>query len=305
MNTTKVYANMLAACSGKRLNAERLRRLCEARSVGEAFKMLGDLGFAYTDGMSVDSFVVGETNALISFIEETSPSEAVANALTARFKYNNAKLAYKSRFFSSPSDGFYNTPLDCKRIADGDYDETDRYMAKALRFLDEQKETSPQAIDIALTRAGYEYVLSCPVGAVKKYFRAEIDMKNILTAARMRRLGLTGDEFVAGGRVPIASLEEAIEADGFAECFENTEYAEYAERIERGEFKALWRAELDADDWLYYLTDDAVKSFTSYKPLLNYYTEALIELKTVKTALVCIKTDSRDEFYARIPDIYR
>lgn len=306
MITTKVYANMSAMQYGKRMDAERLRRVAEARTLDEAFKMLGDYGFYCADGLSVDGFIVGETDRLIAFIDDVAASEKLKNALTARFVYNNAKLAYKSRFAEMPSDGYYSVGLDADKIAAGDYSETDKYMCAALTALDEADERRPQAIDLCLTRAMYDYVCSCGIGLVKKYFKAEIDMKNILSAARMRRLGIeSGDEFIAGGSVPRETLDESIAAEGFADCFENTRFFEYAENIERNEFKELWRAERDADDYLYYLTAGTVAAFTSYQPFLNYYTETLAELKTVKTALVCIKTDTRGSFYERIPQLYK
>ena len=62
---------------------------------------------------------------------------------------------------------------------------------------------------------------------------------------------------------------------------------------------------MEADDFLYWLSYREVASYVSDTPVLNYYTETLIELKTVKTALVCVKTDSRDMFYKRIPEIYK
>lgn len=305
MNTTKVYANMLATVNSGRLDGERIRRVVECKTVGDAFKALADYGYAYRDGDSVDEFIVNETDKLIEFIEDVSPSESVKSALTARFVYNNAKLAYKSRFAEIPDDGYYDVSFDSKKIADGDYSETDKFMAEALEALDALSERRPQAIDMALTRAMYRKVLSCKSHVINKYFRAEIDMKNILTAARMHRLGTTGDEFLDGGRIEKSVLDEAVTSDDFAGLFENTPHYEYAERIEANDFKDLWRAERDSDDYLYYLTDSDVKNFSSYKPLLNYYTGTLIELKTVKTALVCIKTDSRDIFYSRIPEIYK
>lgn len=303
--TTKVYANMLAVSYGKRLDSERLRRIVEAKNVAEAFKMLGDYGFNYTDGMSVDGFIVDETNRLIEFVGDVSPSGRLAEALNARFKYNNAKLAYKSRFTEVPSDGYYATDLDVSKIVKGDYEDADKYMTAALEELDGAEEKKPQAIDLCLTRAMYKYVLSRGGSLVKKYFRAEIDMKNILSAARMKRLNLSGDEFIDGGKISKQKLEEAVSADNFAEAFEHTPYEEYAAEIERGELKELWRAERDADDYLYFLTSGIVTNYTSFEPFLNYYTEALIELKTVKTALVCIKTNARGSFYERIPKLYK
>lgn len=306
MNTTKVYANVLAMQNGKRLNTEKLRRIVEAKTVADAFKMLGEMGYAYTDVGSVDAFIVGETDKLIEFIEDNAPNAKLEKALTARFVYNNAKLAYKSRFISVPSDGYYATSLDCAKIAAGDYSETDKYMRAALEGLDALGESKPQAIDLALTRAVYESALACGISTVKKYFRAEIDMKNILSAARMKRLGISGgDEFLDGGKIRKETLEECVAADGFAEFFERTPYAEFAENIEQNELKDLWKAERDADDHLFYMTDSDVAKLSSYEPFLNYFIETLIELKTVKTALVCVKTDSRDGFYARIPQIYR
>lgn len=305
MNTTKVYANILAMQYGKRMNMERLRRIIEAKTVAEAMKMLGDFGYAYKDGCSIDEFVVGETNRLIEFIAENAANKKLKNALTARFVYNNAKLAYKSRFIEVPSDGYYDVDFDSKQIASGDYEEADKFMTAAIELLDEQNISSPQRIDLELTRAMYEYVLSCGIPAVKKYFRAEIDMKNILSAARMKRLKLIGDEFIGGGTVSVELLEQAASADdGFKEYFENTPYAEFAENVERNEFKDLWKAENETDDHLFFMTAKDVAQVGSYEPFLNYYAETLIELKTVKTALVCIKTSSRDGFYKRIPAIY-
>ena len=300
MNTTRVFANMSAVFSSGRLDAEKLRRIVECKSVSDAFKMLGDYGYAYSDGQSVDGFIVGETNRLIEFITENSPNEKLAEALLARFKYNNAKLAYKSRFTDVPSDGYYAVDLDVNKIADGDYDDVDKFMAEALTALDEQNETNPLAIDLALTRAMYGYVLSLGVPIIKRYFRAEIDMKNILTYARMKKLGITGNQFIAGGKIDCEKEE-----DDFLSYLERTPYAEFAERVAENDFSDLWKSEMEADDCLYCLTHRDVVDYGSYTPFLNYYTEALIELKTVKTALVCIKTDSRELFYKRIPELYR
>lgn len=305
MITTKVYANLLAIQSGSRLNAERLRRVVEAKSLDDAFKMLGDYGYAYSEGCTVDGFIVGETNRLIEFIEDNAASDKFGNALLARFVYNNAKLAYKSRFHSVPSDGYYRVAFDAVKIADGDYSDADKFMREALESLDEAQERDPQKIDLTLTRAMYKSVLSCGIPNVKKFFRAEIDMKNILSAARMRRLGMDEDEFIEGGRVSKDVLRRSVTEDGFADCYDKTPYFEYAENIENGEFGELWRAEREADDYLFFMTYADVANINSYEPFLNYYAEALVELKTAKIALVCVKTAARETFYKRLSAVYK
>lgn len=296
---------MSAVINAGRLDGERIRRIVESKTVADAFKVLGDYGYVYSEGQSVDGFIVGETNRLIEFVTEDSASRQLSDALTARFKYNNAKLAYKSRFTDVPDDGYYATDLDVKKIVDGDYEDVDRFMAEALTELDEQNETRPQAIDLALTKAMYNYILSCPIAIVKKYARAEIDMKNILSAARMKKLRMTGEQFIPGGRIGVDTLIASLTEEPFSSNFEHTPYASFSERIEDNDFADLWKSEMEADDYLYYLTHNDVASYTSFTPFLNYYTETLIELKTVKTALVCVKTDSRDLFYKRMPEIYK
>lgn len=304
MMTTVVYANMLAMLEGSRIDGERLRRIAEADTVDAALKMLGDYGYSYVPGGDVDSFIIAETDALIEFIRENSASAALADVLIAPFWYNNVKLAYKSRFISVPSDGYYKTENDAAKIADGDYSEVDKYLLSALEALDEAKETKPQAIDLALTRAMYKYILSNCGGVVHRYFVAQIDMKNILSAARMRRLGQSRDEFVDGGKINRETLFESIEAESFAESFERTPYATMAEDIEARGFAELWSFERAADDYLFFATDSQCVKMATHEPFLNYYIRQLVELKAIKTALVCIKTNSRDTFYARVAELY-
>lgn len=305
---TVIYANTLAGSYAKRLDGERLRRIVDARSLPEAFKMLGDYGYGYDEGGSIDGFVIGESNKLIEFIADAVPSQAAADALIAPYWYNNVKLAYKARFVDIPMDAYYRVPLDAGRITLGDYGDCDKYLADALERLDAAGERKPQRIDIAITRAMYESAVKTPIKAIKKYYRAEIDMKNILTAARIKRLGLNAalaDEFIDGGTIEFDTLIDAAGGKNFSLCFMGTKYEDMAELLEKSEFKGLGVFERQSDDYLFFMTDALCKNISSYEPLLNYYTEQRIELKTLKTALVCIKTDTRDTFFNRIPEMYR
>ncbi len=302
--STTVFANTLAMQYSKRLDAERLRRIVDAPTVEAAFKMLGDYGYSYTAGNTVDKFIVEETDRFIAFIADTVADRRAADALIAPFWYNNVKLAYKSRFIEVPSDAYYQTEKDATKIADGEYDDADVFLSRALEGLDEEGESKPQNIDIAITRAMYKYVLSCGVHSVKKYFRAEIDLKNILTAARLRRLGIRRAEFIDGGKIALDKLEAAVSAESFSDSFNGTPYEQAAERIEENGFSSLGAFERDADDFLYFMTDSPCAAMTTFEPFLNYYALQRIELKTIKTALVCIKTDTRDTFFERMPKLY-
>ncbi|MCH5350949.1 MAG: V-type ATPase subunit [Clostridiales bacterium] len=303
--STRIYDNTLALQLKSRMDGERLRRLVEAKTVEDGLKMLADYGFSYSPDGTIDGFIVAETNKLIEFVSE-SESERAARSLLAEFVYNNVKLAYKARFVEIGKDGYYDIEgLDVDAIKHGDYKDCDEIMTAALEALDSAGESKPQNIDRALTNAMYKTALSCPSLVIKKYFRAQIDMINILTAARMYRLKIFNEnEFIPGGTIKLDELTEAASGKNFALIFGSTPYADMAERLEKSDFTALGAFERESDDYLFYMTDELAASMSSYKPFLNRYTSARIELKTIKAALVCIKTDSREAFYARRPDIY-
>lgn len=302
--STVIFANTLALQYSARLDGERLRRVVEAPTVDAALKMLGDYGYTYTQRNSIDNFVVTETDRLIDFITEVSPSDKARDALVAPFWYNNVKLAYKSRFTEVPADGYYQVGCEPSLIARGDYSECDKHLEKALGALDEAGEKAPREIDLAITRAMYKHILSCGIGVIKKYFRTEIDLKNLLTAARLRRLGLNRDEFIDGGTLKKSELMESLTVKNFYGCFMGTPYEDAAEELENDGFKTLQRFESEADDHLFFMTDSLCAKMSTYEPFLNYYTRARVELKAIKTALVCIKTNSRDVFFSRMPKIY-
>ncbi len=302
--STVIFANTLATQYASRMDGERLRRIVDAPTVEAALKMLGDYGYTYAQGGDIDGFIVTETDKLIEFINDTAPDESVRDALTAVFYYNNVKLAYKSRFTEVPADSYYQVGGEPQKIAIGDYSDCDKYLEAALSALDEAGERDPREIDLAITRAMYKSVLSCGVRVIKKYFRAEIDMKNILTAARMRRLDIDRDEFLDGGTLKRSELKESVTAKNFYGCFLGAPYEDMAAALEESGFKALQKFESRADDYLFFMTDAICAKMSTYEPYLNYYTRARIELKAIKTALVCVKTNARDVFYTRVPEMY-
>ncbi len=306
ITTTKIYASTLAEQYASRLDGERLRRIAEAKTVESGLRMLGDYGYFYEHGGTIDGFVVEETNRLIEFITENAADEVVADALTLPFWYNNVKLSYKSRYVEIPPENYYRFQNDASKIADFDYSDCDGVLADTLTDLDAENERKPQNIDIAITCAMYKNLCSCRNRTLRKYFRAEVDMKNILTAARMHRLGIKNDrEFIDGGTIDRDTLVEAADGKNFALLFMRTPYEEMADSLEQSDFSELYEFERGADEYLFYMTDSLCRNMSSYEPFLNYYTRARIELKAIKTALVCVKTDARDVFFARMPEIYK
>lgn len=303
--TTRVYANALAALnSANFLDEEKIRRLTDAATVSDCVKMLIDYGYGEPGVSDPDALIIGETNKLIEFVNENSPDQRAAYALNARFLYNNIKLFYKSRFARVDTSAVYATE-DVSAVAAKDYSALSSFAANALEKLDEG-EPSAEEIDLELTRAMYDDILSnAKSGLLKKYFRAEIDLKNISAAARARVLGVKyAGKFIEGGFVSVDELENSIDAKNFDACFYGTPYDDIAEKLAASDFKDFTDLERASDEYLFYLTDSLLISVTGDKPFLNYYTARLAELKTIKVVTVAVKTGRKSEVAPRIRRIY-
>lgn len=303
--TTRVYANALAALnSANFLDEEKIRRLTDAATVSDCVKMLVDYGYGEPGVVDPDALIIGETDKLIEFVNDNSPDPKAAYALNARFLYNNIKLFYKSRFSRVDTSLVYAVG-DVSQVANKDYFALSSFAATALEKLDEGEPTAEE-IDLELTRAMYEDILSnAKTALLKKYFRCEIDLKNISAAARARVLGVKyAGKFISGGFVSTEELEDSIEAKNFDACFYGTPYDEIAEKFVQSEFKDFTELERSSDEYLFYLTDSLLVSVTGDKPFLNYYTARLAELKTIKVITVAVKTGRKNEVAPRIRRIY-
>lgn len=308
---TKVYTNALATLYGGRcLDKEKIRRLLESPSVSDYIKMLIDYGYGEASLTSVDDIVAYESQKLIEFIESDCYNDNIAKALTARYYYNDIKLAYKSRFTDVSSVRRAKLAEDVfEDVARGDYSYCSAYAVNALTQLDSIESPSPSAIDIALSVAMYNEIFALTKrGLVNKYFRVEADIKNILTVARCKKLGYSEVELEAElmpcGFLKRSDLIYSLNAKSFSASLYGTDYMDMAEQLENSDFKDVERYETDADDYLYSLSSGLLLSMTSDKPLLNYYTSMLIELKTLKIIAVAVKLGDETLLNSRLRQMY-
>ena len=290
MRKDAVFVN--AVCKAeeiKLLSPEALLRL-SAASFDEAVKMLHDYGYnegILTDGsFDIDRFIGRQINLLIDFIKEYSPSIEVEEFLLAPFLFNNIKAEYKrkrggagSRLYEAKLIGVY----------EGDYSGLDSKVRDTLVMLDEIT-PSPRQIDLALTKAMYDYKLrkAKKHSLLNRYIKAEIDTVNIITAQRAKKLKLSEDAlselYIAGGNLKgfITSKEDLPK-----------EYEDF-------DLNDLVKLETQTDNYLLKLADSKSSDMDSIGPLLGYSLRKNSEFKTVKMILVCIKSDARSDIRDRI-----
>ena len=290
MRKDAVFSNAVCkAAEVDLLTPEALLRL-SAADFDEAIKMLHDYGYnegVITEGsFDIDRFIGGQISALIGFVKEYSPSSEVEDFIVAPYLFNNIKAEYKRKRGGAKT-RLYDID-GAAGVADGDYSRLDAKIKEVLLSLDEQ-EVSSSDIDLALTKAMYEYKLKkakkSGSGLLVKYAKAEIDTVNIITMQRSAKLNMSEAEktklFITGGNIK-TDTEDLPK-----------EYAEF-------DLNDLIKLETQADNYLLQLADSQSSNMDSVGPLLSYALRKSIEFKTVKMILVCIKSDARREIPLRL-----
>ncbi|MBQ7227037.1 MAG: V-type ATPase subunit [Clostridia bacterium] len=314
---SKIYANTLASYNEKYLmDADRLRRLMDC-SYPDAIKALMDYGWG--DGQATptqESLLAYETSKLISFVRENAVSDKVRDVLLAEFMFHNAKASYKGRVSGRDvKRALYGGFEDVSEaVMEKEYSALPDILADCLTSLDEKgdvTELSPREIDMAVSRARYEYSLRKARGdrSLTKYVKSEIDLKNLLTLFRCRVMEMEASDFsemfIEGGSLDESEMVKALTgtAEAFNLFYARCQYYEVFAGVEKGE-SAITELETGIDNYLYALTLAGREDFTSKNPFINYFYRALIELKTVKTVLVCIKNNAVGEIKRRLRAIY-
>ncbi len=321
MYNSKIYSNAIAKYnSGKLLSSEKLRRLIDA-DFSDAVKMLADYGYGggllNENSYDIDVFLTEETSRLIAFVNEDCPGEELKRFLLNKYYYSDAKVLFKAKYVSTDTKfALYNCFDDLNSAVEcGDYQSLPAFLSDALIFLSEKyidKKPSPKEIDITLVNAMYSDSLDAANmsrnRSLKKYIRTEIDFLNIITAFRCRKLKLDRNdftaEFIGGGTLKEQTVSVIItgEQTAIIKEFMSTQYFEAVDRLYQSEDFVLF--ERDSGDTLNSIIANSSDDMNSYSPFINYFIAKTVEIKTVKTILVCLKNNARAEIGRRLKTVY-
>ncbi len=302
---TVIFANTVAKYNeGKILSPENLRRIADT-DYESAVKMLADYGYVSAEG-SVDEFIAREISVLISYIANEVPSKYLARILLNPYYYSNVKAIVKNKY--SPFDyqsvlyDVQGTTEFIEQINSGEPIENE-FVSKALGEIFDIATTraiTPADIDLLLTRAQFADTLHATKklndSLIKKYVSAKIDLINFSVLLRSNRLKVSYDNFLSqlldGGEIPLDRLSECFNKtdDEICEEFLDTQYYDvlcYAK-------KSMARFETAGDDYLFALCYDKSLDMSSLAPILTYVIKKQNELATVKTLLVCLKSNAKE-----------
>lgn len=312
-----IYANTLAIIrENEMLSEEKFIRLSDAE-FSDAVKMLRDYGYGSpTETTDAGSFVTSGINSLIAFVEDECPSPWLKKFILNQFSYGNAKLLYKSRFVSVDKDAFYEMKglEELKRAnQDRNYEDLPPKMRDAFVLLDERsegRELTSKEIDIVFTRAMNEDNLKCSEKCglkIKKFYRTKIDLINIITTLRCKRLKVSEENcremLLTGGYKDEKYFIELFNLT--EERFEETlQKSGYENIVTANDIADLTGAEQRADDYLLGLTKRQLVEYTSREPFLRYFLLQMREFGLIKYLLISLKNGARETLKGRLKELY-
>jgi len=298
MNTSKIFSNAVAVCDERKLlGNEQLTRLMSA-SYDDAVKMLKDYGYADTEeSADLDAFFYSQTLDLVEYIKEYCPNKYLLDILLNRYLYVNAKAVYKSQFTARQAEGYGFFPLNVEELKEV------LAIKDAYEKMDALGVNDARRIDIILTQCMYDNNLHCATKShdrtLKRYVVSEIDIKNILTCLRAKRLGkdfeYTSEMIIRGGKLKEDTLRQVFEQG--VKGLEDTEY-------EGLFFDDAVQTETDGEEYLLSVALCKRMDFDSVSPFFGYCLKKMMEHRTVKMILTCIKNGVPQEISKRLRCYY-
>ncbi|MDR1092670.1 MAG: V-type ATPase subunit [Clostridiales bacterium] len=319
MNKSSLYSSaVVTARGGKLLNADRARRMIDARSAGEAVKVLYECGYnenAVGEGAGdVDGLLSDEMKKTAAAFDELVSDAHLRETVLKRYDYHNAKVFLKQKYAGGEA-AFYPFGLTApekikEAVASGNFADLRVPLAAALAALAaefDKAAPSGRKIDVALDKAYFadaaESAGKIRSKAIRDYYRAEADVANLSICARSRRLGFSEADaraqLVSGGALPLEAALAAMGGDAErltaayagAKCLPLVKTLCACLRRDAD----LTAFEAAAEEFLLSLTRRAVVDYNSEEPLFRWFIQKLAELKTVKLILVCKGNGLPDE----------
>jgi V/A-type H+-transporting ATPase subunit C len=307
------YAYAVARIRGmetKLLDRQWIERLLSETAEG-ALKALGDSAYqeAFADVEDPGDIEAGLERALATTLEavaEVAPEPELIDCFRLRADAANLKALLKASLLQREdeeigvTDGVGAVPRERleKAVADKDYSsipdvlaETARDAEEAFRDTDELRAVD-RVVDAAVWRHQVEVAREHGNRFLEEYFRAEIDLLNVKTFARVKEAGGEAVD-LAPELLPEGTLERIFFEAQLGEPFESLAralefgpYAGLAPVFREWSPERMFALELACDNELLKRVDPAKTVAYGIEPLVAYILERRIEIKLLRTAVV-------------------
>ncbi|MEG2420442.1 MAG: V-type ATPase subunit [Oscillospiraceae bacterium] len=221
------------AMENRLLTKERTERMLEARSAGEAAKVLSECGYRELEELTpggIEGMLDAARLDLFRDLQKAAPNPLLVEAFSMKYDYHNAKALVKARAMGLSADALL---IDAGRYPAKSLQE--EFHKDDLRSVGETfrkavtdaaailaQTGDPQKADFLLDRAYFAELLET-AGAfgdpfLLGYVTLSIDTANLRAAVRSARMGRDGDflkkVLIPGGSVDTETLTGAISGSG-------------------------------------------------------------------------------------------
>ncbi len=329
-NTIYAYAvARVKAMETRLLDQGQFDRMISASSAEEALKVLSETDYAapvaeLEDVHNFESFLAEELRYNYDLVIKFSPIPELIGMLALRYDIHNLKVLFKSKFLGVHTDllvpiGSYDLVKLENAVNEDDYRFLDEKIRRAAQNVTEDfmVNRDPQVIDLALDRVLYEHLISeareKQAVFLEGLFVREIDLTNLKTLIRVKRMGL-GRDFLKKALLPLGTLspdrltamiEEPLES--FVSMMAISDYAALVnegvrEWSEKGSASLLEKL---SDNYITaYLRQGKWVPF-GIEPLVGFIWAKEIEIKNIRIVLVGkINKLPAEAIRERIRDVY-
>lgn len=216
----------------KLLTKQQFERLADAKSLGDAVKLLNETAYANKISKlerpeNYEQILSQELDEVYKNLLEISPEADLVKIFSYKYGYHNLKVAVKEYLLNSKFDSMYSN-TDEKTVEDMREEiETGKNMEKwysdvLKESLELYKNTEdPQDIDIFLDKKYFERVLklakSFKLEMIEEYFKAFIDFTNVKTLIRCKKQNQSSNilekALISGGNISISEISSMYGED--------------------------------------------------------------------------------------------
>lgn len=311
-----VYSNArVKAMENSLLTGEKITRMAYSDSLQEAIKILYESN--YGNGYTVDNpykyaeILRAEENKVVGFLREAMPDKSGLQTFLATNDYHNVKSILKAKYTKGLDVApmlmpYGNIAIETLQecVQKEDYTSLPEDMASAIKLIEEKQKTgeiNPRFVDIVLDKAMYSDILTqckkAKVKSITKYWITNIDLNNISTFLRCKKIGADikffNENFIEGGEIKDYILQ-GLYKENYDTIAEKLKYNTLGDLIceavsEMKNSNSLVQFEVNWDNYLLEIFKNDKADVFSVAPIAGFYIAKKVELKMVRMILTCLK----------------
>lgn len=306
MAKNKIYPFAVASVRSMEnslLTKQKLMQMAEAKSMEEAIRMLGDTAYGKTQIRDVHlyeemiSHHLEETYAAVAGL---IPTETFVDIFLYKNDYHNIKVLLKeevSKVNGKPfliKGGTIAVDKLTKNLRERNYAELPNIDGEAveLAVATFAKTHNARYIDTILDKACFATMVKAANklgnGYVTKYVENLIDMTNLKSLLRIKKLERSGEEledgYIAGGSLSLDLLLRAYRSESYVQVLKETQYGTLCEEYMSQGFTVFEKA---CDDYLMSYVKEAKYKTLTPEPVMAFILAKETEAKCVRIILAC------------------